>query len=159
MITNHVKLELFHTNYYALEHDLFDDLRYFAEYLSTDFRYYDTSFLEQAISFYNSSYIYHDMQIKNLYIGLSMWEIDTDIPVPCDFAFPDYVRATHNCKISVDNYLDFRKKWKQLKQDLPPFALIYSDDSAWIDCKGFDTQEEMEACIKDPKNQVIGWNS
>ena len=123
--------------------------------LFSDFRPKETDFLTQLVSCYNASFIYHDFQNKILYIGPADWELDEDITCPSDEEFSDYVNENNSCKMSVDNYLVFRQKWVQLKQNASNFALIYRDDSDWIECKGFNTQKEMEAFVKDPQPEVI----
>lgn len=115
--------------------------------LFSDFRSKEKDFLTQVVSCYNASFIYHDFQNNMLYIGRADWELDEEIACPPDEEFPTYVNETNSCKMSVENYLEFRQKWVQLKQDLPSFALLYRDDNDWVDCKGFDTQQEMELFI------------
>jgi hypothetical protein len=113
-----------------------------------DFRSLETDFLTQVVSCYNAHFIYHDFKNKLLYMGFGDWLIDSEIDGPSDEEFPNYVNETNSCKMRVDNYLEFRQKWVQLKQDLPPFALIYRDNNDWVDCKGFDSNEEMELFLK-----------
>ena len=114
-----------------------------------DFRPRETDFLTQVVSCYNASFIYHDFKNKMLYIGRADWELDEDIHCPDDEEFPNYVNDTNSCKMNVDNYLEFRKLWVTLKQELPPFAIIYRDDNDWVSCKGFDSKEEMELFVKE----------
>ena len=90
-----------------------------------------------------------------LYIGLAEWESDEDIACPSDEEFPTYVNESNSCKISVDNFIEFTKKWVSLKVTLPPFVIIYRDDNDWVDCKGFDTQEDMELFVKNYQPQVM----
>jgi len=121
-----------------------------------DFRPWDKRFLTQVVSCYNVSFIYHDFENKMLYIGFSEWELsDGEMHCPDDEEFPDYVNETNSCKINVDNYLEFRKKWVELKQQLPSFAIIYRDDNDWVDCKGFETQAEMESFIKNYQPEAV----
>lgn len=119
-----------------------------------DFRPLETDFLTQIASCYNAHFIYHDFENKILYIGFGDWLIDAEIDGPLDEEFPNYVNETNSCKMSVDNYLEFRKKWIELKKALPSFAIIYRDDNDWVDCKGFDSQEEMELFVKNYKPEV-----
>lgn len=67
--------------------------------------------------------------------------------------FTNYANETNSCKISYENFKEFAKKWTALKQALPPFAIMYRDDNDWVDCKGFESQEEMEQFIADQKQQ------
>ena len=82
-----------------------------------------------------------------MHIGFSEWEVRTEIPVPCDYEFSDYVNEKTSCKISVDNFIEFKKQWKMLKRTLPDFAIIYRDDSDVINCKGFNSKSEMNLFI------------
>jgi len=123
--------------------------------LLTDFRPWDNRFLTHSVNFYNVNFIYHDFENKMLHIGLSKWELDEEIDSPEQEEFPDYVNESNSCKINVDNYLEFRKKWVELKQQLPSFAIIYRDDNDWIFCKGFDTQAEMESFIKNYQPEAV----
>lgn len=113
-----------------------------------DFRPKETDFLTQVVSCYNASFIYHDFKNNMLYIGRADWELDEEINCPTDEEFPSYVNQSNSCKMSVENYLEFRTKWVQLKQELPSFALIYRDKQDWVACKGFETQEAMELFVK-----------
>ena len=90
-----------------------------------------------------------------LYIGRADWELDEEVMCPLDEEFPNYVNETNSCKMSVDNYLEFRQKWVALKKALPAFAIIYRDNNDWVDCKGFDTKEEMELFVKNYQPQVM----
>jgi hypothetical protein len=113
-----------------------------------DFRPWDNDFLNHEVNLYNAHFIYHDFEKKLLYIGFGNWLIDAEMDGPSDEEFPSYVNETNSCKMSVNNYLEFRQKWVQLKQDLPHFAIIYRDDNNWIYCKGFDSIEDMELFVK-----------
>ena len=152
---NSIALERYNNHFYVMQDDAFEDLRYLVEFLSTDYRYYDQNLFNKALNFYNTSFVYHDFSSKNLYVGFSEWEILTEIPVPCDYTFPDYVNGANSCKISMENFLEFRQKWVQLKKDLPLFAVIYRDDNDWVACKGFDSKEDMELFVKNYTQEVI----
>lgn len=144
---NSIALERYNNHFYVMQDDAFEDLRYLVEFLSTDYRHYDQNLFNKSLNFYNSSFVYHDFSSKNLYIGFSEWEIRTEIPVPCDHRFPDYVNEMNSCKISMENFLEFRKKWVALKHELSPFAIIYRDDNHWINCKNFNSKYEMELFV------------
>jgi len=90
-----------------------------------------------------------------LYIGRADWELDEEISCPSDTEFPRYVNDSNSCNMSVDNYLQFRQKWVELKQQLPPFALIYRDDNDWVYCKGFNFQEEMELFLNNVQQKIV----
>ncbi len=88
-------------------------------------------------------------------MGFGDWLIDAEIDGPSDEEFPNYVNETNSCKMSVNNYLEFRKNWVTLKQDLTLFAIIYRDDTDWVYCKGFDSKEEMELFVKDHNSEIM----
>lgn len=113
-----------------------------------DFRPWDNDFLYHRVNLYNAHFIYHDFENKLLYLGFGDWLIDEEMDGPSDEEFPNYVNESNSCKMSVDNYLEFKTKWVQLKQELPSFALIYRDDQNWVDLKPFETQEAMELFVK-----------
>jgi hypothetical protein len=113
-----------------------------------DFRPWDNDFLYHDINLYNAHFIYHDLENKILYMGFGDWLIDEEIDNPSWEELPEYLKKIKNCVMSVDNYLEFRKKWVALKEDSVPFAIIYRDDHDWVDCKGFNSQEEMELFVK-----------
>ena len=123
--------------------------------LSSDFRPNEEDFLNQVVSCYNVSFIYHDFENNMLYVGRADWELDEEIACPSDDEFPHYVNDTNSCRMTVNNYLEFRKQWMQLKQDLFPFALIYRENNDWVDCKGFETQQEMEAFVQQNQQEII----
>jgi len=120
-----------------------------------DFRPWDNKFLDCNVNLYNANFIYHDFEHRMLHIGFGDWLIDEEIDSPSREEFPDYVNESNSCKINVDNYLEFRKKWVELKQQLPSFAIIYRDDKDWIDCKGFDTQAEMESFVQNYQPEAV----
>jgi len=113
-----------------------------------DFRPWDNSFLHQSVNCYNAHFIYHDFKNEILYIGFGDWLIDENTDGPSDEEFTAYVNESNSCKMSVQNFLEFREKWVLLKQKLQPFALIYRDDNNWVDCKGFKSQQAMELFVK-----------
>ncbi|MGZ6251325.1 MAG: hypothetical protein ACXWL2_04810 [Candidatus Chromulinivorax sp.] len=147
MTKSYITLERYNQHFYPLHPEEFQDVRHLAEYLSTDHRMYDESFFEQEINFYNSSFIYHNLADKTLHIGFSEWEVNTDIPVPCDHAFPTYVNATNSCKISLINFKEFIKNWFGIKQSTSSLAIIFRNEEGIIICKGFTTTEEMDVFL------------
>lgn len=151
---NSIALELYNNHFYVMTDDAFEDLRYLAEFLSTDYRNYDQNIFNKSLNFYNSSFVYHDLAHKILYIGFSEWEVRTEIPVPCDYMFPDYVSEANSCKISLNNYLEFRKDWMRLIRMLHPFAMIYRDDNNWVHCEGFESRNEMRLFTQNNSSEV-----
>ena len=89
-----------------------------------------------------------------LYIGFGEWLIDSDIDGPPWDEFGDYVNENNSCKMSLENFLEFRKQWIALKQNLQPFAIIYRDEHDWVDCKGFDFKEAMELFVKNYQSAI-----
>lgn len=141
---SYISLERYNQHFYPIESDKFEELRYLSEYLSTDYRSFDESYLQQAINFYNSSFIYHDFDQQILYIGFSEWEINTNIPVPCDYAFSSYLKKVTTCKVTTDNFKNFIKIWLNLKKDSTvSYMLIYRNDKNDIECQGFASVELM----------------
>lgn len=125
------------------------NLRFLGEYFEIDYKYYYEEYLfNNIVSSFNAYFIYNDRKNNMLYIGLADWELDEEISCPSDEEFPYYVNESNSCKISYDNFIEFRQKWVQLKKELPFFALIYRDDNDWVDCKSFDSQEEMELFVE-----------
>lgn len=86
-----------------------------------------------------------------MYIGFSEWEICLDIPVPCDFIFPNFVNSTNSCKINLQNFHEFIKIWLDIKKIEKSFALMYRNENDWIVCKGFDSKEELDCFIAQSK--------
>ncbi|MBP6870357.1 hypothetical protein KBC04_05715 [Candidatus Babeliales bacterium] len=122
--------------------------------LFSDFRSREEDFLTHAVNCYNVSFIYHDFENKMLYIGRSDWELDEGAYCPPDEDFPNYVNETNSCKMSVNNYLEFRQSWIKTNKELPPFAIIYRDDKDWVHCQGFQSKEDMEQFIQDAQQIV-----
>jgi len=146
---NYIALERYNQYFYPMQDDSFEDLRHFVEFLSTDYRWYDNRLLEESLSFYNSSFVYHDFVAKFLYIGFSEWEVRTEISVPCDHAFPHFLSDKNSCKIDEQNFHEFIKKWLELKKSNNLFALVYRDENDWILCQSFNNQESMEQFVAD----------
>jgi len=118
-------------------------------FFSSDYRVGRIDFYNKLLNFYNVTYIYNDFKYKILYIGFAEWAIDENIESPEDEDFPNYVNEFNSCKISYDNFMKIALKWELIAtSELPCFALIYRNDNYWIDCKGFNSQEEMEQFVK-----------
>jgi len=148
-IKNYIVLDKFGKNYYPIKNSLKSSLNFLVKYLSSDYSKDDTLFLHNVVMCYNITFIYNDFYNSIFYIGFSEWEIsDGEMDCPEDEEFASYVNESNSCKISYDNFFEFIKKWDQLKQELLPFAIIYRDKNDWIDCKGFNLQEEMELFVE-----------
>ena len=124
-------------------------------FVSEDYSRFQLDIFGRELNLYNITYVYNDFKNHMMYIGFGEWFIDEDIDGPSWEEYPDYVNETNSCKITHDNFNEFSKQWIQLKKELPPFALIYRDNLDWISCKGFDTQEAMEAFVKNHKDEVV----
>jgi len=120
-----------------------------------DFRPWDTDFLTRAINCYNVNFIYHNFETQMLYIGQSEWELDEDMMCPNEEEFPNYVNETNSCKMHVNNFLEFREQWIEIKKALPNFAIIYRDNLDWVHCKGFNIQAEMELFVENNQREII----
>jgi hypothetical protein len=132
-----------------------DPLSLLFSMLFGDFRPWDNDFLNHTVNFYNAHFIYHDLEKNFLYIGFGDWLIDSEIDGPSDEEFPYYVNESNSCKMSVDNFIEFRKQWAALRQPLWPFAIIYRDEHDWVDCKGFHSKDEMEQFVKNYEPQIL----
>ena len=124
-------------------------------FLESDYRLYDQDIFIKTLNYYNAHFVYNDLNNKIIYIGFANWLIDEDIDGPSWEELPNYVNEENSCKITYDNFNELIKKWIQLKKEQLPFALIYRDNLDWISCKGFDTQQEMEAFVKNYKDEVV----
>ena len=68
---NFITLERYNNHFYSMQNDVFEDLRYLTEFLSTDYRHYDRNLFNKSLNFYNSSFVYQDFSSKTLYIGFN----------------------------------------------------------------------------------------
>ena len=140
-----------YNDYYNFEKNIFSFLQYLRTYYCSDYRYYDANFFEQEQHYGNETIIVNDAQHKNLYISPQEFDIDEYI---ADDDRPGLTNEFNSCKISYDNFIEFRQKWIVIKETLPAFAIIYRDNNDWIDCKGFDSEIEMKLFVQDYKPEV-----
>ncbi len=125
------------------------NLRFLIDFFSGDYRPYDQDVFHQIVSCYDVSFIYNDIKNKNFYVGWAEWEYsDGEIHSPHDEEFSSYVNENNSCKITHNNFIKLAEQFMNMKKNHTSFAIIYRDDNDWIDCKGFDTQEEMEAFVQ-----------
>lgn len=141
-----------YNDYYNIENHTISLLQYLRTYYFSDYRYYDESLFIKDQSHYQETIIVNNLKNKELYLFPQEYDIENHIP---DDDRPGLTNEWNSCKIGYDNFIEFREKWMQLKADLPSFALIYREDNDWVDCKGFETQEEMETFVRNAKNEVI----
>ncbi|AXK61029.1 hypothetical protein [Candidatus Chromulinivorax destructor] len=145
----------FNNRYYSIVNHPNTSLRFLSTFLAEDFRPWDTDFLIQPINLYNDNFIYHDFEQRMLYIGFSEWSLsDGEMHCPDEEEFPQYVNETNSCKMSVDNFMEFRQSWIAIKKNLPDFVLLYRDELDWVHCRGFATQADMELFVKNYTVQV-----
>lgn len=144
----------FNNRHYSIVNYPNTSLRFLSTFLAEDFRPWDTDFLIQPINIYNANFIYHDFEQRMLYVGFSEWELDEDMMCPDEEGFPHYVNETNSCKMSVDNFMEFRQAWIEIKKNLPVFVLLYRDELDWVYCIGFATQADMEFFVKNYTVQV-----
>jgi len=139
-------------NYCNLERDSKSKLLDLNIFFSEDYSPLKVDIFTRELSLYNITYVYNDFKNNMMYIGFGEWFIDENIDGPSWDEYANYVDESNSCKISVENFKEFVKKWFKLKQEQRfYFILIYRDDNDWIDCKGFNSKEEMELFVKNNK--------
>lgn len=154
---NYMLLRWSRFNYYRHISDYVSssNLRFLMDFFSGDYTSEDKDLFIRIVSYYDANFVYNDLKNKIFYIGCSEWELDEEIEAPSREEFPNYVNEANSCKISYDKFIEFAEKLMIMKKYPTPFAFIYRDDNYWIDVQGFQTQEEMEAFVKNAKNNVI----
>ena len=126
------------------------NLNYFLE---NDYSFHKKDMFLNKLNFYNVTYVYNDFKNKFMYVGFSEWSVNEDVESPDEENFSQYVNETNSCKITIDNFKEFVEKWLVLKKEYNfPFLLMYRDDNDWVDCKGFQTEKEMELFVKNDSN-------
>jgi len=134
---------------YLYDYTSVENLRFLIYFFSTDYtpyndyRIYDKGIFSRAISYIDTTFIYNDLINKMLYIGLAEWNFDETMSAPDLEKFPNYLNQSNNCKISYENFIELTDKILKMKEKPAPFAVIFSDNSDWIRCKGFSFQEEL----------------
>lgn len=135
-----------YNDYYPIRNNMTNpNLWYLNDYFLGDYRYYDENLFTKDQSHYQETIIVNDLKNKEFYISPQEHDIENHIP---DDDRPGLTNETNSCKISYENFIEFNKHWLAMKSTLPAFAIIYRDDNGWIDCTGFDSQEEMELFVK-----------
>ena len=131
------------------------NLKFLVNFFSGDYKSYDKNLFNRLVSCYDEHFVYNDTKNKIFYIGWSEWEYsDGDMHCPDDQEFPTYVNEVNSFKISHDNFIELAEKLMRMQKNPMPFAIIYRDNNDWVDCKGFDTKEEMELFVKNYKPEV-----
>lgn len=140
--------------YYPMKNNMKSGLWDLNEYFLSDYKYYDCyqDFFDQEQIHGQETIVINDKQHKNFYILIIEHNIEEHIPDDDRLALTN---EANSCKISYDNFIEFAKKWIQLKQDLPSFAVIYRNGNDWVNCKGFETQQAMEAFVQQAQQEVI----
>lgn len=138
-------------DYYPIKNSLISCLWDLNEYFFSDYRYYDANFFEQDQHYGNETIIINDIKHKNLYVASK--EHDPEEHISYDDR-PLLTNEFNSCKISYDNFIEFREKWLMIKNELPAFAIIYRDDNDWIHCKGCVSEIEMKLFVQNYKPEV-----
>ena len=141
-------------DYYPMQNNN-PSLWHLNHFFSGDYMSDDKSFFINPVNVYDATFVYNNLENNIFHIGYAEWEIDEEIESPDDEDFPNYVNESNSCKISHDNFKEFVEHWIFLKKELPPFALIYRDESDWIHCQGFQSEKEMEQFVKDYESETI----
>ncbi len=142
-------------SYYPIDRK-FPSVWHLNHFLEGDYRLLDQDIFIKTLNYYNAHFVYNDFKNEMMYIGFANWLIDEDIDGPPWDEFGNYINQLDSCRISVDNFKEFIKKWLVLKKEQNFFfMLIYRDDNDWVDCKGFDSQEEMELFVKNYQPQLM----
>lgn len=136
-------------NYYRHINDYVSvsNLRFLINFFSGDYRSEDKDLFIRIVSYYDANFVYNDLKNKIFYIGCSEWELDEEIDAPSGEEFSVYVNEGNTCKITHHNFIQLSDKLMNMKKNPTPFALIYRDDNDLVDCKGFQTQEEMQLFV------------
>lgn len=139
---------------YINDHVSLSNLRFLVDFFSDDYRSYDTDLFQRTLSFYNSNFVYNDVNNKFFYIGCSEWELDEDAYYPSSEEFTNYVNQSNSYKINHDNFIELAANLIAMEKNHSRFALIYRDELDWVHCKGFATQADMELFVKNYKAEV-----
>jgi hypothetical protein len=113
-------------------------------FITNDYHAWDTELFTKQIRNLNICYIFNDLESQIAYIGVHYDDPD-DVFFQMDYK--DF-NETNSCKISVNNFNEFIKKWLEIKKMQYSFAAIYRNDNDWVDCKGFNFKEEMEFFVQ-----------
>jgi len=140
-----------YNHYYPIKNNAISGLFNLNEFFFSDYRYYNSIFLNQDQIHGEETIVINDQEHKFLYIFTKDHDPDEHIP---DDDLPGLTNEFNSCKISYDNFIKFREKWIQLTKHLPPFIIIYRDHNNWIFCKGFDSKEDMELFVDDNTQTV-----
>lgn len=135
-------------SYYPID-SKFPSVWHLNHFLESDYRSLDQDIFIKTLNYYNAHFVYNDLKHGMMYIGFANWLIDEAIDGPPWDDFGDYINQLDSCRISIENFKEFIKKWLFLKKEqIFPFMLIYRNDHDWVDCKGFESQDEMEMFVK-----------
>ncbi|MBV8661259.1 MAG: hypothetical protein JO129_03895 [Candidatus Dependentiae bacterium] len=130
------------------------NLIFLVNFFSDDYKPNDKKLFIRAVSFYNISFVYNDLENKIFYIGYSDWEFNENIDAPNIEQFNNYVTEINSCKISYDNFIELAEKLMKMQSQPALFAIMYRDDN-WIDCESFDSKEEMELFVISYKTEKL----
>jgi hypothetical protein len=117
-------------------------------FITNDYHAWDTEFFTKPVRVLNITYIFNDLENQVTYIGVHYDDEDHEIFQPDGPGLENYVNETNSCKMSINNFNEFIKKWLEIKENQYSFAAIYRNDNDWVDCKGFNFKEEMEFFVQ-----------
>ncbi|MBP6869928.1 hypothetical protein KBC04_03540 [Candidatus Babeliales bacterium] len=144
----------YNNRYYYMPFSVYTTLYDLYMFITNDYHPDDPKLFTEETKFFNIIYIYNDINNKLAYIGLHHDDENHELFQDDSPELVDYVNETNSCKISVDNFQEFIQNWRQIKKELPAFAIIYRDDKDWVHCQGFQLKEDMEQFIQDAQQIV-----
>lgn len=130
------------------------NLRFLINFFSGDYRSDDKDLFNRMLSCYDASFVYNNFADKIFYIGSAEWELDEEIDAPRREEFSAYVNESNSYKITHDNFIELAEKLMHMKKNSMPFAVIYRNDNDWVNCKGFETQQAMEAFVQQAQQEA-----
>ncbi len=157
------------SNYSSLNHEYQGNISFLSYFFTSSFGYIKND-LESNISkldrvdsmSWNDDEIVIDQKANKVYLGI----------VPdfcCDEIYDDIYEdkmagksllqlyqenLLNHMIISKKNFIDLLRLWNQFSEKKVPFLLLYQNDNDLFYLKSFDAQEEMEAFVKNAKNEI-----
>lgn len=162
-IKNYILLQWSEFKYYRHIHNYESplNLKYLIYFFSIgylpgkNYTVFDNSVLFRSFTDFEGLFVYNDYKNKMLYIGCSEWEVDKTIKAPSIERFHHYITEKNSCKISHENFKELVCTMGKMKKNPAPFAVMYSDNSDWIRCKGFSFQDELEQFLENSDKVMI----
>lgn len=99
--------------------------------------YFEETYFPNQVILFHSMHTHHNKKDDTMYIGY--------------YPYAEYIERTSipeidqfvECIIDRTNFLEFTENWLALENSSVPYALIYKNEHDWVDCKGFNTEEEL----------------